>query len=86
MLFFSVFYFLFTQFQKEDVEGNCLVLDPICRLLVAFCFNEKQRMSDENIVCGEAKEICLVIPCCPSSTEWDWVKYAPPILVFHCRR
>lgn len=39
-------------------------------------------MGDENIVCGEAKEICLVIPCCPLSMEWDWVKYALPILFF----
>lgn len=39
-------------------------------------------MSAENIVYGEAKEICLVIPCCPLSMEWDWVKYALPILVF----
>lgn len=39
-------------------------------------------MVDENIVCGEAKEICLVIPRCPLSMEWDWVKYALPILLF----
>lgn len=37
-------------------------------------------MGDENIVCGEAKETCLVIPCCPLSMEWDWVKYALPSL------
>lgn len=41
-------------------------------------------MGGENIVCGEAKEICLVIPCCPLSMEWDWVKYALPILFFRC--
>jgi len=39
-------------------------------------------VGDENIVCGEAKEICLVIPCCPLSMEWDWVKYALPIQFF----
>lgn len=39
-------------------------------------------MGDGNIVCGEAKEICLVIPCCPLSMEWDWVKYALPIQFF----
>lgn len=53
--------------------------------LVVSYFNEKQKiMGDENIVCGEAKEICLVIPCCPLSMEWDWVKYALPIQFFRC--
>lgn len=40
--------------------------------------------ADENIVFGEAKEICLVTPCCPLSTRWDWVKYALPIQFFPC--
>lgn len=42
-------------------------------------------MGDENIVGGEAKETCLVIPCCPLSMEWDWVKYALPSLFSRCR-
>lgn len=44
--------------------------------------SEKLWMGDENIMCGEAKEICLVIPCCPLSIEWDWVKCALPIQFF----
>lgn len=34
-------------------------------------------LGDENLACGEAKEICLVTPCCPLSIQWDWANYAP---------
>lgn len=33
-------------------------------------------LGDENLAGGEAKEICLVIPCCPLSIEWAWANYA----------
>lgn len=33
-------------------------------------------LGNENLAGGEAKEICLVIPCCPLSIEWAWANNA----------
>lgn len=33
-------------------------------------------LGNENLAVGEAKEICLVIPCCPLSIGWAWANYA----------
>lgn len=55
----------------EDAAGGrtCAGTYSICCVRELYPVLVRRRIwwaGDDNIVCGEAKEICLVIPCCPS--------------------